>query len=251
MSRLWNCSCLVCGFANGLRDRGLKGSNKENLRTSKRIPSSILGCSATKERQGAGAKVCSWLPCWSRELFQAVIQPKPLTAAIPAQVVSAALCGEMGWELIWLLKIAHGNGSSELGPGPGRVPLALSPKEMLLVLHAAVIAAALLPQSNQGLYVAKCLFSRQKPEPQACCCEKRARLVYILQHRGLARVGSWSNAVHRWKCLVLGWCSAVPMGLRFLHLIYPREVSSEVESGFQADKDTGKLTTVCPGPYGE
>lgn len=59
--------------------------------------------------------------------------------------MSAALRGEMGWELAWLLKIADGNGSSEPGPGPGRVPLALSPKEMLLVLHTAVIAAALLP----------------------------------------------------------------------------------------------------------
>lgn len=88
-----------------------------------------------------------------------------LTAAIPAQVVSAVLRGEMGWELTWLLKIAHGSGSSEPGPGPGRVPLELSPKEMLLVLHTAVIAAALLPHSNQG-----CMW------PNVCFLDKNQNL---------------------------------------------------------------------------
>lgn len=61
VSRLRNGLYLVCGFANRLQDWSLKNNN-ENLRTSKHVPSSILGSRATKELEEAGAEVCSWLP---------------------------------------------------------------------------------------------------------------------------------------------------------------------------------------------
>lgn len=167
----------------------------------------------------------------------------------------------MGWELTWLLKIAHGNGSSEPGPGPGRVPLALSPKEMLLVLHAAVIAAALLPQSNQGCMWPNVCFLDENQNLKPAAMKKgqgytKKGILFVTQRAG------WGGLLVQF-CLQMKVFSARLMfscgnGTEVLALDLSRRgqfrssiwFSAELYLGFQVDEGTGKLT-ICPGPCGE